>query len=135
MKTVRHVLQLLFILIGLISVAVSLGYAGAFEDYINPVDVQYYAATVPMSFFVIMITVLLVFMLPSSKIAVFAFLIPIIPIIGCLIRGKTKWGYRLLVYPILILSVVTAALQKDADASITASIVYLALAAVIDILP
>ena len=134
MKYLRYALQFIFIIAHLIGLLVILVYVGAFENYVAQEAVDEYILYVPNAFLTVMVTLIAVFLAPDSRLALFAFLIPMLPIVGCLIRGRSRWIYRILVYPILLLSMLTSFMDKGTSTRILISATYLGIGIVIDAL-
>ena len=66
-------------------------------------------------------------------ISVTALFLHILPSIGVLLRGKSRWAYRVLVYPTILLSVLTSLMYFPTG--LIAAIAYLVIAIAIDALP
>ena len=135
MNHLRRALQFIFVIANLVGLLIILAYIGAFENYVATDVVDEYILYVPNAFLTVMVVIIAAFTLSDSRIAFFAFLIPILPIIGCLIKGKSRWLYRILVYPVLILSLLASFIENDAGIGTLISATYLGLGVLIDILP
>ena len=135
MKSIRRVLQFTFIITNLIGLFLILSYTGAFEDYVSVDLVEQYVMYVPYTFLTVAIALIVAFTAPDSRIALIAFLIPILPTIGALLKSKSKWAYRILVYPIIALSALISFIEIDANTGLAVSIIYLIVAVLIDALP
>ena len=134
MKALRYTLQAVFIIACLASLVLSLSYAGAFEEYVTPNEVQYLLVYAPTAFTTTVIALLLTFILPISSLALVSFVIPLISAIGCLLKGKSKFLYRVLTYPVLVISLLLAGVFVGGAGLVSAG-AYIIVAVAIDALP
>ena len=135
MKHLRRTLQFFFLVANLIGFFIILAYIGAFENYVANEVAGKYILYVPNAFLTVIVALITAFIAPDSRLAFFAFLIPILPFIGCLIRGKSRWIYRILVYPALVLSLFISFIDKDIGTGPLISAMYLGIGILIDALP
>ena len=110
-------------------------------SWLTPVDIMWYLPAYPAT----MITVgFSVFVLDGESALALAvgygsLLLPAIALVGCILKNKLVWAYRILVYPILTLSLLASILTvfrggEEVLIFIMAAI-YLAIAVLNDALP
>ena len=134
MKALRYTLQIVFVIACLASLALTLANAGAFEEYVTPSEVEEYLVYTPTAYLTTIAALLMAFILPTSSLALLSLAIPLIPAIGCLFKGKSKFLYRVLIYPMLIFSIIIARVLAGGAGFISAG-AYITVAVAIDALP
>ena len=134
MKFLRYILQALLALAHLCTILVLLASMGYLEPLISSSQVEFLYSYAPTLSYTMVLVVLGAFSV-YPWLAFAAMSIPVLSFIGCLIRGKTRWGYRILVYPALYLSM--NMLFSIANPTIPGilAVVYLAVAVIVDLLP
>lgn len=134
MKALRHILQTMLTLAFAGTVLVLLASMGFLEPFIISSDVGFLYSYVPSLSYTMILVVLGAF---SSYpwLSFVAMAIPAFALIGCLLRSKTRWGYRILVYPILYLSMNMAFSLSNITLPGILAVVYLAVAIIVDLLP
>ena len=109
-------------------------------SWLTPVDIMWYLPAYPAT----MITVgFSVFVLDGESalalaIGAISLLLPAIALIGCLVKNKSVWGYRILVYPILGLSFlagIAPAFNAGEVLIFIMAAIYLAIAVLNEVLP
>ena len=133
MKGLRRLLQLLFLLANVWCFYITLKYFGAFGDISS--EVESYITYAPTSFITVLGALIISLTTSASGIALSSLLIPLMPIVGCLLRSKARWMYRILVYPVLIFSIFLNFSMVGNYISILVCLGYFATAVTIDALP
>jgi len=134
MKVLRYILQAMLTLAFAGTVLVILASMGVLEPFITSADVGFLYPYVPSLSYTMILVVLGAFS-AYPWLSFVAMSIPAFALIGCLLRSKTRWGYRILVYPILYLSMNMAFSLSNITFSGVLALVYLAVAIIVDLLP
>lgn len=134
MKILRCILQAFLVLAHLCTVLVLLASMGYLEPFITSSQVEFLYSYAPTLTYTMVMVVLGAFSV-YPWLAFVAMSIPVISLIGCLIRGKTRWGYRILVYPALYLSMNMLFSISNPTLPGILALVYLAVAVIVDLLP
>lgn len=134
MKALRYILQAMLTLAFVGTLLVLLASMGFLEPFITSADVGFLYSYVPSLSYTMILVVLGAFSAyPWLSFA--AMTIPALSLIGCLIRGKTRWGYRILVYPALYLSMNMLFSFSNITIPGILAVAYLAVALIVDLLP
>ncbi|MBP3401677.1 MAG: hypothetical protein J6K85_01315 [Clostridia bacterium] len=134
MKKIRIILQTFLVLAHLCTVLVLLASMGYLEPLVSSSQVEFLYSYAPSLTYTMMLVVLGAF----SKypwLAFAAMSIPAFSLIGCLLRGKTRWGYRILVYPALYLSMDMLFSFSNITVPGVLAVAYFAIALIVDLLP
>ncbi len=134
MKKLRCILQAFLVLAHIFTLFVLAASMGLFEPMIMSGQVEsLYSYAPTLSFTMIMMVLGAFSSYPFLGFAALA--IPVLSLIGCLIRGKTRWGYRILVYPALYLTMNMLFNMSNPTIPGILAVAYLAIAVIVDLLP
>lgn len=136
MKAIRVLLQFVLIVAFLVAIAALVGFATCkpSEELLNLWNLLIpHSPNGILSLVITIYTALLGAHLGFSLLAFLAIFSQVLSIIGILLRGRSRWAYRILVYPMLLISAI-AMVAFLSTASI-AAIAYLVIAIAIDALP
>ena len=135
MKVIRVLLQIVLIVAFLVAIAALVGFATCKpgEELHNLWDLLIpHSPNGILSLVITIYTALLGAHLGFSLLGFLAIFSQVLSIIGILLRGRSRWAYRILVYPMLLISAI-AMVGFLSTASI-AAIAYLVIAIAIDAL-
>ncbi len=118
----------------LFTIFVLLASFGFFEPFIMSSQVEGLYSYAPTLSFTMIMVVLGAFS-AHSWLGFAALAIPVLSLIGCLLRGKTRWGYRILVYPALYMTMNMLFSLSNITIPGIISVAYLAIALIVDLLP
>ena len=136
MKVIRGLLQIVLIVAFLVAIAALVGFAACkpSEELLDLWNLLIpHSPNGIISLVITIYTSLLGARLGFILLGFLGIFSQVLSITGILLRGRSRWAYRILVYPMLLLSAI-AMVESLSTASI-AAIAYLVIAIAIDALP
>ena len=138
MKVIRVLLQFVLIVAFLVAIAALVGFATCkpSEELHDLWDLLIpHSPNGILSLVITIYTALLGAYLGFSPLVFLAIFSQVLSIIGILLRGRSRWAYRILVYPMLLISAIAIAMVGPLSTASIAAIAYLVIAIAIDALP